>query len=172
MTVLIPVRVEGVVVLPREQAPSMLLRETAGQGRQLAVVIGVPEAENLVNALQQRKHGRPGTIELLDEVINALGSSLQGVSITGLRDGIFIAALRLADGVTVSARPSDAIALAVRSGAYIEVAEEVLEEASVSITIFDETTGESPVPGADEGEIAQFRAELDDITPDDFGTAS
>jgi len=170
VAVVIPVRVEGVVVLPREQAPSMLLRETSGEGRQLAVVIGVPEAENLVNALQERKLGRPSTIELLDQVIGALGSSLRGVSITGLQDGIFLAALQLADGVSVSARPSDAIALAVRAGAFIEVAEEVLDEASVSITIFDES-GESPVPGADETEIAQFRAQLDDITPDDFGSS-
>src|SRR4051812_49475912 len=68
------------------------------------------------------------THDLLREVVHALGASLEAVHITEMRDGIYIAELLFGDERTVSARPSDAVALAVRTGAPIYGAEALLDE--------------------------------------------
>jgi uncharacterized protein len=89
-------------------------------------------------------------------VITALGARLEAVHITDLRDGVFYAELVFAGGARVSARPSDAIALALRSGTTIYGEEAVLAEAGIAI------------PDEQEDEVEKFREFLDTISPDDF----
>jgi bifunctional DNase/RNase len=96
------------------------------------------------------------THDLLRDVIGALGGELKQVSITELRDDVFYAELQFADGSTVSARPSDAIALALRTGSEIVGDETVLAAAGISI------------PDEDEDEVERFREFLDSISADDF----
>jgi bifunctional DNase/RNase len=98
------------------------------------------------------------THDLFRDVLAALGQELQQVRITGLRDGVFYAELIFGGGVEVSARPSDAIALALRTGTPIFGAAEVLDEAGIAI------------PDEQEDEVEKFREFLDTITPEDFGT--
>ena len=94
--------------------------------------------------------------DLLKDVVEALGRELEAVHITDLKEGVFYALLKFSGGVEVSARPSDAIALAIRTGAQIFGHEAVLEEAGIAIA--DEQ----------EDEVERFREFLDTISPDDF----
>ena len=110
----------------------MLLRERDGT-RYLPIWIGAVEASAIAFQQQGMESARPLTHDLLRDVIEALGARLEAVHITELRDDIFYAELRLSGGVTVSARPSDAIALALRCDAEILGAEAVLDAVGVEI---------------------------------------
>ena len=142
------------VELPANQ-PIVLLKETAGD-RYLPIWIGAVEASAIAFEQQGVRPSRPMTHDLLRDVITALGSRLEAVQIIDLRDGIFFAELVFASGVRVSSRPSDAIALALRTGSPIYGEEAVLAEAGISI------------PDEQEDEVEKFREFLDRISPDDF----
>jgi bifunctional DNase/RNase len=96
------------------------------------------------------------THDLLRDVITGLGARLVEVRITDLTDGVFYALLVFDTGAQVSARPSDAIALALRTGAHVLGADEVLDEAGLAI------------PTEDEAEVEKFREFLDQVSPEDF----
>lgn len=172
MNHMVQVRVQGLAVVAQEVAPVVLLREETGQRRWLAITIGAPEAQELAAAQEQVTSARPGTVELILEVVSAFGRQVTSVEVTELRDSIFHADLVLSDGVRVSARPSDAIAVGLRAHAPIDVAEAVLAEAAVDVTVAGgedpaEALGGEPGVGT-EDEIRQFRDLLDEVSPDDF----
>lgn len=146
----IGVRVE----MPSNQ-PIVLLRETDGE-RYLPIWIGAPEASAIAFAQQGVTPARPLTHDLMADVISALGASLEQVQITDLTEGVFYALLVFDNGVQVSARPSDAIALALRMGASVVAAESVLDEAGLNL------------PSEDEDEVEKFREFLDQVSPEDF----
>jgi bifunctional DNase/RNase len=148
--------VVGVRVEMPSNQPIVLLREVAGD-RYLPIWIGAVEATAIAFAQQGVVPARPLTHDLFRDVLQALGHELKQVRITGLRDGVFYAELIFPGGVEVSARPSDAIALALRTGTPIFGAEEVLEEAGIAI------------PDEQEDEVEKFREFLDQISPEDFG---
>lgn len=150
--------VVGVRVEMPSNQPIVLLREADGE-RYLPIWIGAVEATAIAFAQQGVVPQRPLTHDLLRDVITALGEPLSEVRITELRDGVFYALLVFASGTEVSARPSDAIALALRTGTSIYGAEPVLAEAGVAIPDEDE----------DEDEVEKFREFLDQISPEDFG---
>jgi len=150
-----PLQVIGVrVELPANQ-PVVLLKESGGT-RYLPIWIGAVEASAIAFEQQGVKTPRPMTHDLLRAVIGALGGELKQVSITELRDDVFYAELQFASGATVSARPSDAIALALRTKTPIVGDESVLAAAGISI------------PEEDEDEVERFREFLDTISADDF----
>jgi uncharacterized protein len=99
---------------------------------------------------------RPLTHDLIRDLLEAAGQQLTQVRITALRDGVFYAEMVFASGLEVSARPSDAIAVALRTSTPIFGAEEVLAEAGISI------------PDEQEDEVEKFREFLDQISPEDF----
>jgi len=146
------------VELPANQ-PIVLLKEAGGE-RYLPIWIGAVEATAIAYAQQGIVPPRPLTHDLLRDVISGLGVELTAVHITELREGVFFAELLFSNGVRVSARPSDAIALAVRTDVTIFADEAVLDEAG--IVIADEQ----------ESEVEKFREFLDNISPDDFQTGS
>ncbi|QWF78447.1 bifunctional nuclease family protein [Amycolatopsis sp. CA-230715] len=150
----------------------MMLRETEGDQRWLAITIGAPEADALLSAQERVAHPRPGTIELIGQVIDAFGHEVVGVEVTGLSHGIFLSDLVLDSGIRVSARPSDAVALAIRAGVPVTVEEAVLEEASVDIEITGtgaEATADDLSEHERDQQVAEFRALLDEVRPEDFG---
>ena len=151
-----PLDVVGVRVEMPSNQPIVLLREIAGE-RYLPIWIGAVEATAIEFARQGVVPARPMTHDLLRDVLEALGIELVQIRITELRDGVFYALLVFSTGVEVSARPSDAIALALRTGTPIFGAEDVLEEAG--IVIEDEQ----------EDEVEKFIEFLDQISPEDFG---
>jgi uncharacterized protein len=142
------------VELPGNQ-PIVLLKEVSGD-RYLPIWIGAVEATAIAFEQQGVKPARPLTHDLLRDVLTALGSPLRLIEITELKDNVFYAELVIGDGVRVSARPSDAIALALRVGATIRCAEQVLEDAGIVI------------PDEQEDEVEKFREFLDQVTPEDF----
>jgi bifunctional DNase/RNase len=148
-------RVVGVrVELPQNQ-PVVLLREGDGV-RYLPIWIGAVEASAIAFQQQGVQTARPLTHDLLKDTITALGARLEAVHITEIRDDIFYAELRFSGGVTVSARPSDAIALALRCDAAILGSDSVLDAAGIEI------------PDEQEDEVEKFREFLDTISPEDF----
>jgi bifunctional DNase/RNase len=154
-TALTELTVVGVRVELPSQQPIVLLKETAGD-RYLPIWIGAVEATAIAFAQQGVVTARPMTHDLLRDLLEALDRPLRHVTITDLREGVFYAELQFDDGVTVSARPSDAIALAMRTGAAIRGDEAVLAEAGIAI------------PDEQEDEVERFREFLDTITPEDF----
>jgi bifunctional DNase/RNase len=150
-----PLDVVGVRVEMPSNQPLVLLRETDGD-RYLPIWIGAAEAAAIAFAQQGVVPPRPLTHDLLRDVVEALGQELTEVRITDLREGVFYADLVFANGTEVSARPSDAIAYALRAGAQIVSAESVLDEAGM------------PIPDEEEDEVEKFREFLDQISPEDF----
>ncbi len=155
----IPVELVGVRVELPTNTPIVLLREVGGS-RHLPIFIGAGEATAIAFALEGVEPQRPMTHDLLKSVIEGLGTVVSHVLITALRDGIYYADLVMdRDGVEVrvSARPSDAIALAARTGSPLFVAPAVLDEAGVELQDEDE-----------ESEVARFRSFLEEVDPEDF----
>ena len=142
------------VEMPTNQ-PLVLLRELDG-GRYLPIWIGAVEASAIAYAQQGTVTARPLTHELMQRIVEALGDELNEVQIIDVREGIFYANLIFASGSEVEARPSDSIALALRSGARILCAEDVLDEAGILATTDEDE------------EIEKFREFLDEISPEDF----
>jgi bifunctional DNase/RNase len=156
---LIPLEVVGVrVELPSNQ-PIVLLKEQAGV-RYLPIWIGATEATAIATALEGIHPQRPLTHDLMRSVIDAIGALATRVVITEMRDSIFYADLALdvsGDEVEVSSRPSDAIALAVRTGTPVFALPGVLDAAGV---LFEEEN--------EDDEVARFREFLEEVTIDDF----
>jgi uncharacterized protein len=153
----------GVRVEVPANTPVVLLREQTAPQRLLPILIGSPEASAIHTAIEGIESPRPLTHDLLVLVIEQLGASLTEVVITEVRDHIFFAELHLAvetGSVTVSCRPSDAIALAVRTGSPILASEALLQEAGQDAAV------EPAVE--DEAIIDEFRDFLDALNPEDF----
>ena len=160
---MIPLEVVGVrIELPSNQ-PIVLLKEREGS-RYLAIWVGSSEATAIAFAQQGISPARPLTHDLIGEVVASLEATVSSVQIVEIRDGIFYSDVVLTkkSGVTVSisARPSDAIALALRTKAEISASPELLDEVGISIP---EQEGESA-----ETEVERFREFLDQINPEDF----
>jgi len=155
--------------------PLLLLEEMHGN-RVLPVFIGTTEATAIAYALEHVETPRPMTHDLMDDVIEALGARLFSVEVTGLEDHTYIAMLRLFAGqseVTVSARPSDAIALALRSGAPILVNDELMASEGQELDLHEDDDETDPVLSLDDEDHAErlleeMRLFLDTVSPTDF----
>ena len=148
--------VVGVRVEMPSNAPMVLLREVGGT-RFLPIWIGANEASAIANAQEGVVPPRPLTHDLMVDVLAGLQHRLTAVHITQLEGGTFYAVLVI-DDTEISARPSDAIALALRVGSEIYCAEDVLDAAGIEM------------PEAEEDEVEKFREFLDNVDPDDFVT--
>ncbi len=156
--------------------PLLLLEERDGP-RALMIFVGAPEAASISYALQGLVTERPMTHDLVLDIIRALGAELQCVVVSDMIDGTYHAELRLeinGEVRTVSSRPSDAIAIALRSGAKVFVADDVMSEhgREVEFDVNDEDDDVADVElGDDISEsdlLAQMRDFLDDVNPEDF----
>lgn len=167
---MLDLEVVGVRVEMPSNNPIVLLRETDG-GRYLPIWVGAVEATAIAYAQQGIEPPRPLTHDLMRDVLDALGISLTEVRITALEDGVFYATLVFSDGSQVSGRPSDAIALALRTGSPIRAENAVLDEAGIDLPDEGEETdsadGEPSVPA--EEQVREFREFLDHVSPEDFG---
>lgn len=178
------VEVRGVGLGATDGKPMLLLQERDGQRRYLPIWVGGPEAMALNVANERAVTARPLTYRLLLEVLDAFEVALERVRITSLVAGQFHAELDLAHlgsgggstgVVSVSARASDAVALALGHGCAIEVDEAVLDEAALpmarvvttDIAKVDQATGVDPVTIEDE--VERLRRALDKAGPEDFG---
>ena len=151
------------VELPNS-SPIALLREREGDRRVLPIFIGAPEATAIAFALEEVVTPRPMTHDLFRSVLDDLGVSVERVTVTELRDGVFHAELELngRDGVhTISSRPSDALALAARTGSPIYADDDLLAEAGY-VEVDDEPD--------DTRVVEEFKEFIDSVNPEDFGS--
>ena len=149
------VEVVGVRVEMPSNQPIVLLREAEGE-RYLPIWIGAVEATAIAFAQQGVVPPRPLTHDLLRDILEATGNEVSEIRITEMRDNVFYALLVLDSGVEVSARPSDSIALALRTGSRIVCSEELLDDVGIL------------VPDEQEDEVERFREFLDHVSPEDF----
>jgi bifunctional DNase/RNase len=163
---MIEMRVVGVRIEMPTQQPILILSEREGN-RSLPILIGSTEASAIAMHLQGMRPPRPLTHDLLVQVLEALGHTVQQVRVVDFREGTFYGELVFENGTTVSARPSDAVALAVRAEVPVFVDAAVLESAGVVVTE-DEPVEELPEEESEE-EVERFREFLDSVSPEDFG---
>jgi bifunctional DNase/RNase len=144
-------------------SPIVILK-VEDENRYLPIWIGQPEARSILMKLQNQEFSRPLTHDLAVNLVSELGGSMEKVTVTELRDSTFFATISVQiDGRTVEidSRPSDAIALAVRSGAEIFAADEVIEEAAV---VFEEAMEETP----EQEVVDKFKDWMNQVSPEDF----
>ena len=150
--------------------PLLLLQETSGNRRTLPISIGPAEAQAIAFAQQGVETPRPMTHDLMKDILEELGARVECIVITELRERTFYAELRIIIGTarhTVSARPSDAVALAVRANCPIYAEEELLDAEGV-ILPEEEDEDEEETPEAEEL-VSEFRDFIEGIRPEDFG---
>lgn len=141
--------------------PIVLLKTVTGN-RFLPIWIGHAEAAAILAKLQGADSPRPMTHDLLSDIVGELHAQVTRVTVTDLRDNTFYALITLraeTAEIEIDSRPSDAIALAVRSNAPIFAADELIDESSIDFE-----------PEADEAEdmVTQFKEFLDNVSPEDF----
>jgi bifunctional DNase/RNase len=158
---LIPMEVIGVRVEMPSNQPIVLLKEIDGS-RFLPIWVGAVEATAIAFAQQGVEPPRPLTHDLMNNLLDLLDATLTAVHMTEIKDGIFYATMLLRDSsggqLTLSARPSDAIALALRSHSNILATQELLDEIGIEI----------PQGDGENQEVEKFREFLDQINPEDF----
>lgn len=153
----IQVDILGLSVNPNSQrAYALLLREVDGN-RRLPIVIGEPEAQAIANELEGIRPQRPMTHDLLRNVIEALGASIREIVIHSIKDGTFYASIHFEySDIEIDARPSDAIALAVRCNAPMYIDEEIFAESAL------QEEGEDSA--AEDAELEEEHSEEEDAT--------
>jgi uncharacterized protein len=153
-------RVMAVGVEAGARRPVLLLQEASGNHRLLPVWIGIAEANAITVEQQRVSLPRPMTHQLIGDVVNAFGRHLEQVRITEVRDNIFYAELILDHHTRVSARVSDAIALALHLGVPIHAEDTVLDAAAVAHTTI-RARGDDRAPD----DVEEFRRFLDTASP-------
>ena len=155
------VTVYGVSFDVASKQPIVLLK-VEGKNRFLPIWIGHPEAAAILMRLQNAELPRPMTHDLLATTIEQLSASVTSVLVTELRDNTFYAVLKLesrGEEIELDSRPSDAIALAVRTDAPIFASAELLEANGIEF--------EQEVQDVEEV-VKEFKQFLDNVSPQDF----
>jgi len=151
--------VAGVTVDPVTKSPIVVLRDPE-TGNVVPIWIGILEANAITLALEGTELPRPMTHDLMKSILDSAGIRLLSVEIADIRDHTYFALLNLewsGGSLRIDARPSDAIALALRCGASILVSETVLEQSSI------------PAPGETEGgERDKWTELLEKMDPEQF----
>lgn len=137
--------VAGLVLDPSSNAPIVILKDTKSDIC-LPIWIGLAEATAIASALKKVQVARPMTHDLLKSCIDSLGGKVIKIVVSGLRENTFLASIEISVGErleVIDARPSDAIALAVRAEAPILVVAEVLAQAQVTMVPVASGEGQS-----------------------------
>ena len=147
---------------PEVKAPIVVLREKSGKSRRLLPIwIGIFEALAIITELEKHSVARPMTHDLLKSVIDSVKAEVVSILISDLKESTFYAeiTLRLSNGdvIKIDARPSDAMALALRAKTPIYVSEEIMANSGISPDIMDVD---------DKG---QLKSVLENLDPEDFG---
>ena len=152
----------------------IVLLKTADGNRFLPIWIGHPEAAAILVKLQNAAPARPMTHDLLNDVLGHLDAEVVSIAVTEMRENTYYARITIQQNgseIEIDSRPSDAIALAVRAGAKIFVADEVIDESGVEFegdASDDEIAAAAGVPPLAELDPDEFRAFLDSVSPDEF----
>ncbi len=156
---MIEVKVAGIVIDNKSNSPVMLLREISNE-KVLPIYIGPAEAASIAYALENVKAIRPLTIDLMKLLVEGTRSKVKRINITSIRNDTFFAEIILKTDskiVSIDARPSDSVALAIRTNSPIYVAEEVMDACATTMTLDDES------------KLKELRLNLRNLNPEDFG---
>jgi bifunctional DNase/RNase len=156
----IEVRIRGLMMDPATNMPIVVLKDVASE-TVMPIWVGIFEANAIAIEIEKVAAPRPMTHDLTRNLIRHLNARLERVVITELKDDTFLAVLWLSQGderVTIDARPSDAIALALRADCPIYVSEQVMQSAKLN------TTGPAEGPTAE-----QLRGWLEGLNDEDLG---
>ncbi|HEY9816950.1 MAG: bifunctional nuclease family protein [Leptolyngbya sp. DLM2.Bin15] len=156
---MLEMKVAGIALDAATRSPIVLLRDTTDR-RQLPIYIGQDQARAIINALENQAPPRPLTHDLMVNMLDEWNLTLERVVIHSLQDNTFYAILTVRQGEVkkeIDARPSDAIAIALRTNSPIWVMEEVIADASIPVD-----------RDADEAERQAFRDFLENLSPHDF----
>jgi bifunctional DNase/RNase len=154
---MVEMRVAGIALDAASRSPIVLLRDPSGR-RQVPIWIDQAQAQNIMAGLSEQPPPRPLSHDLMAQLLEAGGLTLERVIIHAIEDSTFRAVLKLSHGegeaLELDARPSDAIALALRTGSGIWMLEEVVADASIPVDA-----------EADAEDDADFRRFLDQVSP-------
>lgn len=156
---MIEMRVAGIALDAVTKSPIVLLKDSSDR-RALPIYIGQDQAKAIISALEKQTPPRPLTHDLFVNLMEEWGMNLERIIIHALQDNTFYALLCVRQGEAkkeIDARPSDAIAIALRTGSPIWVMEEVVADASIPVD-----------RDADEEERRAFREFVSNIRPEDF----
>ncbi|PKL80361.1 MAG: hypothetical protein CVV27_00520 [Candidatus Melainabacteria bacterium HGW-Melainabacteria-1] len=157
---MIEMKVSGIVLDPQSRSPIVVLRDVP-ERRALMIWIGPPEANSIMLAIENVPLARPATHDLFVNTLEQLGIGVHSVVVNRMEDNTFYAALRLNNKagkqLEVDSRPSDAIAIALRTDSPIFVAEEVMISSSIPIN-----------PAQEEQEAKDFKNFIQNLKPSDF----
>ncbi|MEE8449239.1 MAG: bifunctional nuclease family protein [Thermodesulfobacteriota bacterium] len=157
-------KVAGLTVDPFSNMPIVILKDLEEKNT-IPIWIGILEASAIATELEKIRLARPMTHDLLKNLLDSLGVEMLKIVVTDLRDNTFFAAIHLLndkDDIILDARPSDAIALALRTGSPIFVEEQVLEK-SKKIDLSQRREGEGTA------ETEKWKEILESLSPEDFG---
>ena len=165
---MVEVRLSAVRVDLQSSTPVVLLEETEGAHRSLPIFVGAPEATAIAFALQGVELPRPMTHDLMVQMLQTFGARLQRVVVTKLVESTFFAELQIRSGEkdqAISCRPSDGIALALRTHSPLYVSDDLMDAEGLLIE-----PDEDEVPDDDNPEeiVGEFREFLDRVRPEDF----
>ena len=166
---MIEVELIGVSVEVASNTPIVVLQELTGPTRSLSIFIGGPEATAIAFALEGVQAPRPLTHDLFKDVLEAVNIEIDHVVVSELKEATFFAELHLtnvSDDWIVSARPSDALALAARVECPIYVNDAVMNEAGVADVVDDDEVDS----GNPEEVVEEFRQFIDSVNPEDFAS--
>jgi bifunctional DNase/RNase len=156
---LVKMNVKGLTVDPMTNVPIVILSDEENQ-KALPIWIGIFEASAILSQLEKINTARPMTHDLIKNIIFQLGSKVVNITVTELKDNTYYAVIELLINekkLMIDSRPSDAIAIALRVGAPILVAEEVIDKAN-SIDLNREKM-----------ELDKMKEWLQNADPEDFG---
>jgi uncharacterized protein len=156
---MIEMKVAGIALDAMTRSPIVLLKDSSDR-RALPIYIGQEQAKSIIAALERQTPPRPLTHDLMVNLLEAWNMTLERIIIHALQDNTFYALLTVRHGEVkkeIDARPSDAIAIAIRTNSPIWVMEEVVVEASIPVD-----------READQAEQEAFREFLSTLRPEDF----
>lgn len=167
---MVQVRVLGVALDAAGQHIILLkpLFEEPGEGRVLPIWIGTLEATSILLAVSGEEAPRPLTHDLMKTMLDTLDVEVERVEVTRIEDGTYFAEITLnslSGRHVLDARPSDSVALVVRTGAPLFVADEMLEEAGIPAEVVEP---HPDAPPNDEAKVDEFKRFLEEVDPEDF----
>ena len=160
---LVELNLVGVRLEIPSNVPVLMLKESAGKMRELPIFIGGPEASAIHYALEGIVPERPLTHDLLVSVVSEMGGTIEKIVLTDVVEHTYFAEIEIAvKGSTnrISARPSDAVAIAVRVGAPIFAESALMDSAGKEPSVVQ--------PDDEEGILDDFRQFINSINPEDF----
>lgn len=161
---MIEMKVRGLTLDPLTNMPIVILKDVSGE-KALPIWVGIFEANAIALKMEDVPTPRPMTHDLIKNLLDGVQASIEKVIVNDLKNNTFYANIYLTlkgNSFTIDARPSDAIALALRAEAPIYVEQKVIEEAR-SLELTDAQVEESEDP-------EKLKEWLDNIKPEDFGS--